>query len=154
MACEAYVTFEGTKQGKFHSETLQGHSKFEGSRILNFEFPVEWLGGGGVHSGHATGKRQWGPIKIVKEWGAASPQLLGALASHESLKVKLQFTKPSQDGKETVYYTIQLTNALIELIQPHHSPQHKGKALHEITLSYQGLHSTGHFDVAGKHAMV
>jgi hypothetical protein len=44
-----------------------------------------------VASGMATGKRQYAPVKIVKEWGAASPQLS---------KIKPQYDVKAMKGNE------------------------------------------------------
>jgi type VI secretion system Hcp family effector len=48
------------------------------------------------------------------QWGAASPQILQALATNETLNpVIFEFTRTTPDGKEQVYQTITLTNATI-----------------------------------------
>lgn len=39
-------------------------------------------------SGMATGKRQYAPVKIVKEWGAASPQLSAMKPQYDVKKMK------------------------------------------------------------------
>jgi hypothetical protein len=39
-------------------------------------------------SGMATGKRQYAPVKIVKEWGAASPQLREMRPSYDVKTIK------------------------------------------------------------------
>ena len=44
-----------------------------------------------VATGMASGKRQYAPIKIVKEWGAASPQLS---------KIKPQYDIKTLKGNE------------------------------------------------------
>jgi hypothetical protein len=39
-------------------------------------------------SGMATGRRQYAPVKIVKEWGAASPQLSAMKPTYDVKKLK------------------------------------------------------------------
>ena len=39
-------------------------------------------------SGMATGKRQYAPVKFVKEWGAASPQLSAIKPTYDVKKMK------------------------------------------------------------------
>jgi hypothetical protein len=39
-------------------------------------------------SGMATGRRQYAPVKIVKEWGAASPQLRAMKPSYDVKTIK------------------------------------------------------------------
>jgi type VI secretion system Hcp family effector len=56
----------------------------------------------------------WKPIQISKQWGAASPQILQALATNEVLNpVIVEFTRTTPDGKEQVYQRVTLTNALV-----------------------------------------
>ncbi len=65
-------------------------------------------------SGMASGKRQHGEIKIVKEWGAASPQLMQAASTNEVLtSVVIEFVHAGASGSEEVYKTLTLTDALI-----------------------------------------
>ncbi|MFL6760148.1 hypothetical protein [Sphingomonas sp.] len=56
-------------------------------------------------SGMATGKRQYAPVKIVKEWGAASPELS---------KIKPQYDVKAMKGNERMadgWTAISLANA-------------------------------------------
>lgn len=49
-------------------------------------------------SGMATGKRQHGSVKIVKEWGAASPQLMTAKVGYDLKKVEGSGARTAPDG--------------------------------------------------------
>lgn len=108
----AYVTIEGTKQGKF-----KGSAQIKG-REETIEISKYRLGAKQTHdveSGQATGKRQYQAISFKKAVDAASPQLMQALATNETLKtVRFQFYGPSIDtGQDRVYQTVTLTNASV-----------------------------------------
>ena len=65
-------------------------------------------------TGHASGKRQYKPLTITKEWGAAPPQILKAAATSEVLAtVSLGFVHTTPTGAEETSQTITLTNAII-----------------------------------------
>jgi len=103
----AYVTIDGVKQGKFKGESTQMTHK-DTIEVLGFDYEV---------SSASTGKRQQSPIIFTKAWGAASPQLLQALYSNETLKtVTFEFYWQDASGKEYVYHTITLTNATVAKI--------------------------------------
>ena len=63
-------------------------------------------------TGQASGKRQWKPFTITKEWGASSPQFLTAAATNEILtSVLIEFLRTNPQGQEYVFYSIDLANA-------------------------------------------
>lgn len=66
-------------------------------------------------SGQATGKRQHAPIRIVKEWDAATPLLMKALVDGEPFKtVTLEFSRNVRgSGKPSVATTITLTDVTV-----------------------------------------
>ena len=78
MAYEFYVTVEGSKQGKLKGESDREDStrtSCTGPRVpLRRQHAAREAG-----SGMATGRRTHQPVSFVKEWGAATPQLLQAL---------------------------------------------------------------------------
>jgi type VI secretion system Hcp family effector len=52
------------------------------------------------------------PVKIIKAWGAASPQGLSACATNENLpEVRIEFVKATTPGVDEVYQSISLTDA-------------------------------------------
>jgi type VI secretion system secreted protein Hcp len=62
--------------------------------------------------------RQYKPVTITKEWGAASPQALAACATIEVLSdVAVEFLKIKQDGQEYIYQTVTLTDALFVAVE-------------------------------------
>ena len=69
-------------------------------------------------TGHASGKRQYQPITVTKEWGAASPQILQAAATNETLNtVSLRFVHTTSTGVEETSQTITLSNATISEVR-------------------------------------
>jgi type VI secretion system secreted protein Hcp len=66
-------------------------------------------------SGQASGKRQHAPIRIVKEWDAATPLLMRALVANETFKtVTLEFSRNVRgSGKLSVATTITLTDVTV-----------------------------------------
>lgn len=66
-------------------------------------------------SGQATGKRQHAPIRIVKEWDAATPLLMKALVDNQTFKtVTLEFSRNARGaGKLSVATTITLTDVSV-----------------------------------------
>lgn len=71
-----------------------------------------------VATGQATGKRLHSPLSIVKEWGAATPQLFHALFRNETLKtVEIDCYGVDLQGKEGLVHKVKLTNALVTSIR-------------------------------------
>jgi type VI secretion system Hcp family effector len=112
MAHEAYVSITGQKQGAFKGESLRNTGNLKWSEVLGFSMAVTTPRD--PSTGALTGRRAHGPVKIVKAWGAASPQLLTALCTNEVLtQVVIQFIKTNQNGDEYVFQTATLTNAAV-----------------------------------------
>jgi type VI secretion system secreted protein Hcp len=112
VAIQAYLSVKGRTQGQFKSETLKAGRRDKWMTVLSIgmdlQTPID------PATGHASGKRQWRPVTIVKEWGAASPQGLAACATNEDLtEVRIEFVKLRPTGIEEVYQAITLTDALL-----------------------------------------
>jgi type VI secretion system secreted protein Hcp len=106
-----YVTVTGLKQGKFRGEIPR--KGYENKiAALNFEYGV--AAKPDAATGLPTGKRQHRPVRIMKAWGAASPQLFNALVMNESLSsVVIDFVVVNPTtGAEVLDHTITLTNAV------------------------------------------
>ncbi|MFZ0820774.1 MAG: type VI secretion system tube protein Hcp [Candidatus Acidiferrales bacterium] len=112
-AVDAFLTIEGTKQGKFKGEaTGAGAGKIS---ISDFSYMAS--APADKNTGMASGRRMHSAITIRKTIDQASPQLMQALNSNEVLKsVDIEFVHPGPKGPE-VYKTIHLTNAIISSIQ-------------------------------------
>jgi len=116
MAIEGYLTFELERQGK-NKGTGQGTAHKEKIPFLTFEYGV--VSPRDAATGQAGGKRQHGPVRIVKEWDANSPMLFQALVSNEQVKTaKFEFIRVDRrSGAEQVYFQITLTNGAVTDIQ-------------------------------------
>jgi len=65
-------------------------------------------------TGLPTGKRIHGPLTLCKEIDKSSPKLNQALTTGEQLSsCKLSFYRISPTGKEELYYTIELKDAIV-----------------------------------------
>jgi type VI secretion system secreted protein Hcp len=98
---------------------IQGDPKSpHGSRwipIVEFDEPV--VASRDAATGQASERRQHQPVRIVKLVDAASPQLKRTAAAGEHLKeVVFQFYR-SNAGKEELYETIRLSDAIISSVQ-------------------------------------
>jgi type VI secretion system secreted protein Hcp len=115
MAYEAYVTVEGTKQGKFKGESPRAAHKdaFAALRInYSVQHPFD------IGTGQVSGKRQHSPLTVTKELGAASPQFFQACTNNEVLKsVFIEFIQTDKSGQEIVYQTFTLINATVSKVQ-------------------------------------
>ena len=110
-----FVAITGSKQGSFKGELVEaGHSTEIGGLRLSMELDVPL----DVATGHTSGKRQYKPITITKEWGAASPQILEAAATNEILTtVSLRFVHTTSTGTVETSETITLNNAMISQVR-------------------------------------
>jgi type VI secretion system secreted protein Hcp len=110
-----FVIIKGSKQGQFKGELREaGHTTEIGGLRLSMELDVPL----DTATGHASGKRQYKPLTITKEWGAASPQILEAAATSEVLAtVSLRFVQTTPTGTEETSQTIALTNAIISEVR-------------------------------------
>ena len=135
-----YVTIKGARQGVFKGRG----SKPNPGRIPITAFEWETLMPIDAASGHPSGKREHKPVVFRKEVDAASPQILEALVTDETLKsVLFEFTSVSQDGKETVDYTITLANSAVAAFRESVYTGERGgppvdpRRLDEVTLTFQ-----------------
>jgi type VI secretion system secreted protein Hcp len=120
-ALDGYATIEGETQGVIAGDVDDvGH---EGSiRIKGFGSSVsaDFDTGTGV----PTGGRQHRPIRILKNIDPASPKLLTAMDTNETLVlVTIEFIRPNSGGGEEHFYTVHLVNAHVVSILPSHSSQ-------------------------------
>jgi type VI secretion system secreted protein Hcp len=116
MAFQFHVAIKGQTQGQFKGEGIQDKRKDKWMPGLGFAYELK--SPRDIATGQASGKRQHGPIKFIKEWGAATPQIFTACATNEVLpEVNIEFTKTNPNGEEYVYHTIKLTNATVSDIR-------------------------------------
>ena len=131
MAFPAYLSVKGNRQGQFKGEAVEQDRKDKWMVVLSFAMDLE--APRDPHTRLPVGKREWKPLKIVKEWGAASPQALTACATNEGLsEVTIEFTKTNTTGQEYLYQRVTLANATIAEIDrftgypgaPDNGPKH------------------------------
>jgi type VI secretion system secreted protein Hcp len=116
MAFQAHIAIKGKKTGQYKGEGIQDKRKDKWIPVLCFNNEI--VAPRDAATGQASGKRQWKPVKVVKEWGAASPQALQSCSTNEVLtEVDLEFTKTNPNGEEYVYQTIKLTDATIAQVR-------------------------------------
>jgi type VI secretion system Hcp family effector len=105
-AVDAYLTIEGTRQGKFKGEVSRAGAPADSIRILS-------VARESAPSGLATGRRSHAVITIVREVDAASPKFAQALATNEVLKQVVITFQTSGAGAGKDAQQIELTNATI-----------------------------------------
>jgi type VI secretion system secreted protein Hcp len=116
MAFQLHVSIKGSKQGQFKGEGTQARRKDKWIPSLGFEYEIKTPRD--IATGQPSGKRQHSPITIVKEWGAATPQIFTALVNNEVLsEVLFEFVKTNQNGEEYVFHKIKLTDGSVSHIK-------------------------------------
>jgi type VI secretion system secreted protein Hcp len=114
-AFSAYMTVEGVAQGRFRGESPREATR-DTIPLLDYHYEVQ--APRDVATGQATGRRMHKPLVITKEWGAATPQFMQALANNENLrKVVILFVRTNANGEEEVFQTIKLTDASVASIK-------------------------------------
>ena len=114
-AFKSYVSFKGTKQGQFKAESSKGKTSREAdgwfevqSFDLGGELPVN------ASRSAAAGKTQHKPFTLTKEVDGATPKLLQAHVTNETLESIIIQTVNEQNQASK---TITLTNAIISEIK-------------------------------------
>jgi type VI secretion system secreted protein Hcp len=116
MAYEFYVSIKGMKLGQFKGESVKGNRKDKWISGLGFEYEIK--SPRDAATGQPSGRRQHSPITIVKEWGAATPQIFTALVANEVLsQVVFEFVKTNKSGEEYVFHKITLTDGAVSQIK-------------------------------------
>lgn len=119
---------------KANGKDIKGEST---QRSLGREGSIECLSyeqsivtGRDAATGQATGRRQYGPLKITKRIDASSPLLMKALVTNEKIEAVFKFFRPSPNGDGTTeqFYTVALKEGHL-----HSLDQRVHETLHEIT---------------------
>jgi type VI secretion system secreted protein Hcp len=106
-----FLTVTGNTQGEIEGScSIKGHEKTMLIQGLSHKIDIPKS----PQTGLPTGKRVHGALIVTKELDKASPKLFQALTSGEQLSnVKLSYYRISPAGKEELYYTTELKNAII-----------------------------------------
>ena len=108
------VALKGKKQGQLQGEGAHAGKHQFAALALDYQVqsPRDRA------TGQPAGKRQHSPLAIVKEWGAATPQIFQALVTNEVLEsVEIDCYGRSKEGKETLVHKLKLTNASVASIR-------------------------------------
>ena len=115
MALNAYLRLEGESQGEIKGSVTQAGRE---DSIEVYGWNHEVLSPRDAASGLPTGKRQHKPIVIVKPLDKATPLLMNVLVNNENITTwRLDCWKPSREGKEFQYYSVELVNASVSSIR-------------------------------------
>src|ERR1700740_1396617 len=99
MGFQGYVTIKGQKQGQFKGEGTAPKRKDKWIPISSFEYEV--VSPRDAATGQPAERRHHKPVTVVKEWGAATPQIFTALTTNETLpEVELEFLKTNAQGEQ------------------------------------------------------
>jgi type VI secretion system secreted protein Hcp len=140
---EFYVTIVGAKQGRFHGDAPPG--AHDGWLIgLAYEQPVAAKASAGSAEASAAPALQ--PVRFTRQWGAASPQLLQALATGEALtEVVFEFVRSTDEGEQQVFHRVTLHGARVVELRPFIDLEAEPSALmplpplEDVALAYAGL---------------
>lgn len=138
------VSIRGAKQGQFKGDsTTKGAEK----SIRCSQFLLSLTSPRDAATGLPTGRRQYAPIVITKEWDAASPQIFLAASTNEVLQVEVEFLRPSPTGMESVFETVTLTNATISAVKQYIGFPDAGEppnphALENVSFTFQKIEIT------------
>lgn len=136
MAPTAYLTLTGKKQGAIKGGVAANGR--EGSIALiavgyGVSIPLD------PASGQSTGKREHKPVVVSKAVDEASPQLLQALVTNETLTdVKIDFWRPSPESVAP-YFSIALTNAIVTDVTLNGSAGQEPREIEQVQFVYQQI---------------
>lgn len=145
MPMPGYLSVEGQTQGNIEGScTIKQH---EGKILVQgvdhtIEIPKS------IQTGLPTGKRIHGPLTITKEIDKSSPKLFQALTSGERLtSAKLEYYLISKDGKEELYYTVEIKNAIVTATRKYVpcclDPQNKTMGhMEDVSFTYETIIET------------
>lgn len=109
-AADISLTIKGKKQGDFKGGSKKKDRK---NTIDVWDTNYKTVSPRDIASGQASGRRQHNPLVVYAEIEGGAPiQIWNALLNNETLSpVKLDFWRSNPDGKQSIYYTIELKDA-------------------------------------------
>ncbi len=138
---EFYVTIVGAWQGPFRGESP---SERHAGKLVGLAYD-QGASAMPAPSGR-KGRTVLQPVRFSKQWGAASPQLMQALATSEPLSaVVFEFMRMTEEGEEEVFHRVSLHGAqLVELrsfvdLDAEPSALMPLPPLEDITIAYTGI---------------
>lgn len=136
-----FLQIKGQKTGEMKGDVMQkGHESWNSVLSMDYSFNAPAEAGAGL----ATARRVRQPISFTLRWSKATPLLLNAAASNETLsEVQFQRWLPNATGNGTEVDAdhIQLTNARITSLKIVDQKDDDGKldTVVIVTLAYQKL---------------
>jgi type VI secretion system secreted protein Hcp len=103
-AIDSYMTINGSRQGQFKGEAMS-----EKISLMSVSHDAA--------TGMASGKRQHGSITIQREIDAASPKLMQAMNTHETLNDVTIVFRATGGGAGKAVQTVNLKNAMITAVR-------------------------------------
>jgi type VI secretion system secreted protein Hcp len=140
-----YVIIRGTRQGIFKGELSGANHR---DQLAGLRFSMQVSAARDTSSGQATGRHQYSTVMFTKEWGAASPQILSAMASNEVLQsVEFEFVRSNPLGQESIFETVKLTQASITGVRRYLGVPGDGdpvdpRPLEDISLTFRKIEVT------------
>jgi len=129
------VAARGQRIGALKGESAGGKNK---DQLAALSLEYELRSPRDAASGQPSGKRQHSPVSIVKEWGAASPQIFQALANNEVLEtVDIDCYGVLEDGKTGLVHKLKLSNAAVSAIQQRGDAG--GRNLETVAFTFQKI---------------
>ncbi len=141
MSFQGYMTIEGSRQKKFLGDSHRRGLPW-GIKVWSIQIPATVLRDSA--SGQASGKRQHEPVKVVKEWGASSPQIFQALTSNELLtSVVIVINGTGGNGQQSFNRTVKLGSANVVGVRKYSSSLSSGQVhtheLEEVAFTFQKI---------------
>jgi type VI secretion system secreted protein Hcp len=142
-AYDFYMSVTGQTQGEIKSEVQNPLGDMPCQALVFSETSPR-----NAQTGQVTGRRQYQPVTITREWDAASPKLFQALVTNENFTdVTFKFPHDDTTGKTTLVATIHLTNAHIAslryFVAAPGATESTGHLMEEISFSFQKIDVTG-----------
>jgi type VI secretion system secreted protein Hcp len=132
-----FVAAKSSRLGAIKSE---GTGKTSKDQFAALSLDYELRTPRDASTGQASGKRQHSPVSIVKEWGAASPQLFQALVNNEVLEtVDIDCYGVVEGGKNGLVHKLKLTNAFVCSIQQRRGGDVGDRDLETVAFTFQQI---------------
>src|ERR1700693_581 len=134
---QIFVAVKGRKLG-----ALEGGTPREGTQhqFAALSLDSELRSPRDLASGQASGKRQHSPVSIVKEWGAASPQLFQALGGNEVLEtVDIDCYGVLANGETAIVHQLKLANAGVSSIRQSAGGEAGPRELETVAFTFEEL---------------
>ena len=116
MAQMFYMRINGKKVGRISDGVCKQPNRADTIPCVALE--QEITKAHGPTNYEVTGTAVHRPLKITKEFDKSSPQLYQALYDGDTLEVKLEFYKNDGAGNQSIYFTIEMFEAVIVGIKP------------------------------------